>query len=247
MEQVALASESQPLSQGARVIDTFIAPSKTFNDIRRNRSWWLPFILICIVSIFSTYAVGRTIGFATVTQQQIDKNPKQAEQMQQLTPPERAQRLAVATKVTTVISYVIPVLALIAIAIEALVLWGSFNFGLGAKTTFWEMFAVIMYAGLPRLFIWILNIILLFAGVNTENYDPRNPVGTNIGYFLADAPTWLKTFGSFFDIFSIWSIILLILGTSIISRKTKGQAAMVIIGWWVLIVIVSTAFTAITG
>lgn len=247
MQQTVPVTETQPLSQVARVVDTFVAPSKTFNDILRNRSWWLPFILLCIVGLCSTYAVDRTIGFAAVAQQQIDKNPKASEQMQQLTPPERAQRMAITTKVTKIISYAIPVLALLIIAIEALVLWASFNFLLGAKTAFSEMFAVILYAGLPRLFIWILNIILLFAGVNTENYDPRNPVGTNIGYFLSDAPNWLKTLGSFFDVFSIWSIILLILGTAIIARKTKGQAAMVIIGWWVLIIIVSTGFAAITG
>lgn len=247
MSQATAAVETQPLSEVARVVDTFVAPSKTFADIRRNRSWWLPFILLCIVGWCSTYAVDRTIGFAAVAQQQVDKNPKQSEQMQELTPPERAQRMAIVTKVTKTISYAIPALALAVIAIEALVLWASFNFILGAQTAFAEMFALILYAGLPRLFIWILNIILLFAGVSTENYDPRNPVGTNIGYFLSDAPNWLKTFGSFFDIFSIWSLVLLIIGTAIIARKTKGQAAMVIIGWWIVIIIVSTGFTAITG
>ena len=33
------------LSQGERVIDTFIAPSKTFTDILRSQSWWLPFLI----------------------------------------------------------------------------------------------------------------------------------------------------------------------------------------------------------
>ena len=39
-----------PLSEGQRLIDTFIAPSKTFTDLRRNASWWAPFIAIVIVS-----------------------------------------------------------------------------------------------------------------------------------------------------------------------------------------------------
>lgn len=247
MPDTVAAAEARPLSEVERVVDTFIAPSKTFTDIIRNRSWWLPFILICIVIWGSAYAVDRTVGYVAVAQHETEKNARASEQIQQLPPDQRAARYQMAGKITRIISYCIPVLALIFIAIEALVLWGSFNFGLGAKTTFSEMFAVIMYAGLPRIFIAILNIILLFAGVNTENFDQRNPVGTNIGYFLTDAPNWLKTFGSFFDIFSIWSIVLLIIGTSIVARKTKGQAAMVILGWWAIIILVSTGFAAATS
>jgi Yip1 domain len=247
MSQAAVAVPDRPLSQVERVVDTFIAPSKTFTDIIRNQSWWLPFILMCVVVFGSAYAIDRTIGYTAVAQHQTEKNSRASEQMQQLPPDQRAARYGMAGKITRIISYTSPLLILLFVAIEALVLWGSFNFGLGAKTTFSEMFAVIMYAGLPRIFVAVLNIILLFAGVNTENFDQQNPVGTNVGYFLTDAPNWLKTFGSFFDIFSIWSIILMIIGTSIIARKTKGQAAMVIIGWWVVCILVFTGIAAATS
>ena len=40
------APEAAPLSQGARIVDTFIAPSKTFTDLRRSAQWWLPFLLM---------------------------------------------------------------------------------------------------------------------------------------------------------------------------------------------------------
>ena len=42
--------ESAALSQMERVVDTFVAPTKTFADIRRNASWWLPFLLSILVS-----------------------------------------------------------------------------------------------------------------------------------------------------------------------------------------------------
>ena len=247
MPDAVAVPEAQPLSEVARVVDTFVAPSKTFTDIIRNRSWWLPFILMCVFVFGSAYAVDRTIGYVAVAQHQTEKNSRASEQMAQLTPEQRAQRYQMAGNITRIITYCSPLLVLLFVAIEALVLWGSFNFGLGAKTTFSEMFAVIMYAGLPRLFVALLNIILLFAGVNTENFDQQNPVGTNIGYFLTDAPNWLKTFGSFFDIFSIWSIILLIIGTAIVARKTKGQAAMVILGWWAVCILVFTGIAAATS
>jgi uncharacterized phage infection (PIP) family protein YhgE len=47
----ALANDqdSPSLSQFERVVDTFIETSKTFNDIKRNRSWWLPFVIIAVL------------------------------------------------------------------------------------------------------------------------------------------------------------------------------------------------------
>ena len=45
------------LSQGQRIIDTFTAPSKTFNDIKHgNKSWWLPFVIYVVLG-FAFYGV----------------------------------------------------------------------------------------------------------------------------------------------------------------------------------------------
>lgn len=242
--ETAVVSEGKPLSQVERVVDAFVAPTKTFTDIRRSASWWLPFVLLAIVTVISSFAIDHTVGFAAVAQHEMTKSPAAAEQLQQLPPAARAQRLRAGTIATRISTYASPVFILVFVLLEALILWGSFNFGLGAQTKFSQMVAVIMYSALPTLFIKILNAIFLFAGVNTENYDLRNPVGTNLGYFLTDSPNWLKTAGSFFDIFTIWSIVLLVIGTAIIARKTKGQAAMIVVGWWVVILIVATAATA---
>jgi hypothetical protein len=39
LESPSPAPESAPLSEGARLVNTFIAPSRTFADLRRNASW----------------------------------------------------------------------------------------------------------------------------------------------------------------------------------------------------------------
>ena len=52
-----------PLSQGARIVDTFIAPTKTFTDIRRSASWWAPWILIGITAVVFGFAMGKQVGF----------------------------------------------------------------------------------------------------------------------------------------------------------------------------------------
>lgn len=231
------------LSQVERVVDTFIAPSKTFTDILRSTSWWLPFLLMVVVTLGSAYAIDKKVTFAAVSEAEMAKSSMGSDRINSLPADQRAsvmQRQAVITKYTTYASFLF---ILIFVAIEALVLWASFNFGLGAKTTFGQVFAVVMYSALPRLFVGLLNIILLFANVGTENFDLRNPVGTNIGYYMTSPA--LRAAGAFFDVFGLWCLFLLILGMSIVSKKTMGQAAAVVVGWWVLILLLATGAAAV--
>ncbi|MEO6983132.1 MAG: hypothetical protein ABI072_08455, partial [Edaphobacter sp.] len=55
---------------------------------------------------------------------------------------------------------------------------------------------------------------------------------------------WLKTVLSFFDLISVWVLILLILGTAIVAKVSRGKAAAVVLGWWLLILLVSVAAAA---
>lgn len=245
--QDILVAEGQPLSEVERVVDTFIAPSKTFTDILRSASWWLPFLLSVIVSFGSVFAMSQKVGFDAISQHEIERNPKAEERMASLTPEQRASQMRMTVTITKISSYCFPIFILLISALSALVLWASFNFGLGAKTSYGQMFAVWMYASLPRLFLGILNIIFIYAGVNTENFDIRNPVGTNLAYYMPDASPAIKSLLSFFDIFGLWTLALLVIGTAIISRKSKGQAAAVVVGWWVLILLVSVGIAAATS
>src|SRR5260370_31907693 len=47
----AASAESSPaLSEGERLINVFIAPSKTFTDLKRKASWFVPWLLLAVVS-----------------------------------------------------------------------------------------------------------------------------------------------------------------------------------------------------
>ena len=244
MSEQGLPVEVQPLSQVERVVDTFVAPTKTFTDILRSTSWWLPFLMLLIVTVASTLTVDKKIGFDRVAETSIQQSASSEERMSQLSPDQRARQMHIIGVSMKVVSYGFSILALVISLVIALLNWASLNFGLGAKTTFGQNFAVVMYAGLPRLFVGLLNIIFVFTGVNTENYNLNNPVGTNLGYYLTDSPKWLQTAATSLDVFAIWTLVLSILGLSIISGKTKGQAAIVAVGWFVFFLIIGVGFAA---
>src|SRR5271163_3233632 len=79
------------LSQGERVIDTFIAPTKTFTDILRNQSWWLPFLLGVLFSYGFMFTVQKQVGWDIVADNLIKQDPKATERMATQTPEQQAQ------------------------------------------------------------------------------------------------------------------------------------------------------------
>lgn len=238
-------SEGTGLSQVERVADVFIAPTKTFTDILRSRSVWFPILLTIVFSLAVAVTMQKKVGFDQMYQTTVSQSSSQQARLDSLSPEQRAAQMRVGAEWSGRITYGYWAIGLIFAAICSLVLWGSFNFLAGAKTTFSEMFAVWIYAGLTGLVGAVLIIVMLFA-VGGDNFNVQNPMGTNIGYYLsADSSHWLKSLLGSFDLLMFWFMALLIIGTSIVAKVKRSTAAAIIIGWWVLIVVVKTAFAAL--
>jgi hypothetical protein len=243
MEPV-LAADGKPLSQVERVVDTFLAPSKTFADLLRSTAWWLPAILFFVVSACFAYTVDKKIGFEAVTEQAMQKSPMAQERMESLPPADRAVMIRRQASATKYFSYAGGVFFLLFPLIFALLNWATINFGFGARTTFGQNYALQIYAALPLLLKSLLTIVLILAGVGTENFDMRNPIATNLGYIMSDSPAWLSTLLTFFDLFGLWALALTIIGLAIISGKGIAKAATAALIWWVLMVLAFTGLAA---
>ncbi len=247
-DTVANAKASTPLSEVERVIDTFIAPSKTFDDILRSASWWLPWLLGALVTVGFSAAIQQKIGwdktYSNILQQ---SSPAQQERFAQLSPEQQARQKAVAASFTKYIVWATPVLGLLFAAIAAGVLLMTVNFGLGGHAKFSQVFAVWMYATLPWLIQGILGIIVLFAGLDPDAFNLKNPVGTNLGYYLpSDSPQWLMAFATAMDVVSIWVLVLVSIGCAIVARTKLAATATAVAVWWVLITLVKVGFAAIS-
>ena len=75
----------------------------------------------------------------------------------------------------------------------------------------------------------------------------QNPLGTNPGYYMSDAGAGLRAALSFLDLFGLWSIFLAIIGIAIVARKSKGQAAIVVLSWWILGLLLTAGGAALTS
>jgi hypothetical protein len=240
MDDVAMVGDgTRGLSQVERVLDVFVAPSKTFTDILRSTAWWLPFLLLLASSVGTAYVVERQVGFERVYENQVNQSPRTQERLSALTPEERAQSDKRAIAVTKYFSYGAFVFILVFMALYALLLWAAFNFGLGASATFAQVFAVTMYAALPYLLISLLTVLTLCLGGGAEGYDYKNPVGTNLAYYLPDVSPWLKGLLESFDVVKLWSVVLQVIGLAIIAKKKIAQSAMIVGFFWLIGVVFS--------
>lgn len=232
-----------PLSETARLVDTFIAPSRTFEDVRRYSSrWWLPFLLSIIVSYTFVFAINHFVGWPQVVENSLKQAPKQQERFADMEPTQAAQARHQMAASYKYFSYAAPAFTLLFAVISVAVLLATLNFGFAGEATFGRLFAVWMYATLPLAIKGLLGAASLYAGMSPEQFNMQNAAGTNLGFYLpSDMNKGVLTLASSLDIFTIWTVILLVIGCAIVAKLKRSTAAIAVVGWWIIIVLASTA------
>ncbi len=239
------APEPSSLSEGARIIDTFIAPTKTFTDLRRNASWWGPFLLLAVIWVAFIYTVDAKIGLRKITEDQIQIVPKVADQFEKMTPEERNRQIEIRTKGTRIFAYGKSVLRIAWFALVAAILLATFKFGAGVELSFKSSLAVVIYASLPTVVLLLLGIISLLAGVSPDSYTPDNPIASNPAYFMNPADSLVRySMAVAFDLFAIWTLILTATGFTCVSKVKRGTAFAVVFGWYILSALAGVAIAA---
>ncbi len=246
----APSAESSPaLSEGERLINVFIAPSKTFTDLKRKASWFVPWLLLAVVSYAFIGAVAQKVGLRQATENQMRLNTKAQERMAQMPAEQRERGMEISVMVTKVILFFVPLIALLIYLIIAAVLMGSFNFGLGAEIPFGTSLAIAIYAQFPMIIRSVLSVVALYAGADPEGFTFDNPVASNLGYFVdIGAHPALHALAAAVDVFSIWVIVLTGIGFACMSKIKKSTAIAVVFAWYALyILILKVAPAALFG
>jgi Yip1 domain len=240
----AQGPETVPLSEGARLVNTFIAPSKTFTDLRRNASWWGPWLLISVFALLFIYSMDRQIGFEQISRNEV-ANSSRAEQFDKLPADQQEKQIRISSNVVRYLSYGIPLTILLFFAITTAVLWATFKFATGADVSFKTAYAIVFYASLPGIIGSILGAISMFAGVNPEGFNVNNPVATNPAYFMDRAANkFLYVMASGLDVLVIWTILLMGIGFSCTSKVKRSTAIALVAGWYLLWKLATAALAA---
>jgi Yip1 domain len=217
-------SEPEPAHLGAfaRVTGVFFEPGKTFEDIGRKPTWFLPLILTILAGLAFYVTYGQRVGWQRFVDQQVATNARAQQQMERVPPEQRQQAAAMQAKMTGIMFYASAVLFVpIVIVISSAILLGITAM-MSAGLKFKQVFAVVCFAGLPMVVKHLLSIVVVFLK-NPDDFNVQNPLAFNIAAFMdqATASKFLYTIASAFDLFAIWVIVLTGIGLSAAAGKKK--------------------------
>ena len=235
----------QPLTEVERLVDTFVAPSKTFADIKRNASWWVPWLLMSVFGLAMVFVVDKKLGMDTAYENQMRLSPKQMDRIDQMPADQKANALRVGATITRYVSYGWPLMTIVVVAVMAGVLMATFNFGFGAEVKFGQAMAISMYAFLPTIIKSLIAIAVVGMG-GAEGFTFQNPVASNLsGLVDPNSSHFLYSVFMSIDIFTIWTLILTGIGYSCITKVKRGTCMGVVFGWWAVVALVSAGFGAL--
>jgi hypothetical protein len=235
--------EQPPLSEVERVVDTFVAPSKTFTDLKRSSNWIVAWLLLAIFSIAMVVVVDKKLGMEKVVDNGLALAPKQAAALDKLSPEQRAAQIEKIAKFNQVFAYASPVVILIFLAIVAAVQLATFNFGLGAELSYNQCLAVTMYSSLPGILKSLIAILVIMMGAG-ESFTFQNPVASNLSPLVDPGSRFLYSIATSVDVFTIWTLVLAGIGFACLTKKSRGACMGVVFGWWLVLVLVGAGIGA---
>jgi len=240
-----------PLSEPQRLVNTFIAPSKTFTDLKRKPTWWAPWLVMAFLSVAFAYLVDRKVGYEQVVDASLKMTPKRAEQLDRLPPDQRQQQLVLAAKITKGIVYSSPIILLVIGIVAAGVLMLTLNFLADSEISFKVSLAVLFYAWLPPSVVKtaVIFVSMIAPGFAPEGFNIENPATTNLASLMEFPPSSpaLYKLAAAVDVFAIWSIILLGIGFACAGKVKRSTAILIVAGWYAVLTVISVAWAALAS
>ena len=226
------------MSEAGRLTGIFWEPKPVFQDLAAKPRFWVPLILLTLLSVVYMVSFSRVVGWESMIRRQLDSNAR----VQQLPAEQRERAMQQAMTFTVPFAYAGAVVGITAASLViAGVLLGIMNLLGGAGLKFKQAFSITVYSFLPSALASVLGLVVLFSK-NPEDFDLQNPLPLNLGAFLSGPETGaaVKALARSIDLFAIWIMLLMALGFSTAAGKrlSYGKAlTLIIVPWgvWVLL------------
>lgn len=238
---VAPAAPSKP-NPFQRIAGVFIAPAKTFVEIVRQPNILVPLLLIIAIGYGSTILLMPKMNWKAITDMQMEqirkKNPNVSD-----ADLARMEKFTIAF--AKVGSWVSPLIAAAIYLIIAGVMLLAFRM-MGGEGDYQQALSVTLHAWFP-LVLW--GIIAAIVGMARGSVDPtqmQTIVASNPGILVSmkDHPVLFSLLASF-DIFTIWTVVLMIIGFAAMSRFSRAKSAAIVLALWFALIVVKVGFAAL--
>ncbi|MFP4547478.1 MAG: YIP1 family protein [Fidelibacterota bacterium] len=216
-----------------KIISIFWEPSKTFKAISEKVTAVdiiIPLLLVTIVS---------WVTIPYVTPIAISEQKSKVEQSDRFNEEQKEAMLEGIEGGNKAIGYIAtPVTIIILSVLLALVLWFVGNFLLGGDRKFMEMWAVAAFAGLIDMVASIIKVPLMVQKGTLNIY-------TSLAIFMEESGSFLFRFMKNIDVFSLWKIIILAIGLSVLYKKKLTTPLTILIALWLIYCLGAAAFAGL--
>jgi hypothetical protein len=235
----------KPPNEFSRVIGVYLDPRETFRDVSARPRWWVPMIVISLCSLVFIYCFSQRVGWDRMIRQTLESSTR----MQNLPPEQRERAIEMGARFAPISGYATAVVGRpLSILICAGIFLLVFNVFLGAKITFQQGMAVTAYSFLTLALSSILSTVTLFLK-SPEDFDIRNPLAFNLGFFLSDdsASKAMIALANSIDLFSLWTLAVLAIGFSVCAKMSFTKALMGVTLPWLIYVALNVARASVFG
>ena len=238
-EAAAPAAAPAPAAESAfgRLVGVFFSPVRTFASIAAKPTWLLPVAISCGLSLPLMELINTKTDWSSVISARVAKRGVTLSDAQLERAIEQTKKM---TWLFDVIAVAIPVIVVVAVAA---VLWGACN-AFGWEVRFRQSLGVTSHAFFPG----VLGVIGLAAALwSRTTVDPQkawDAIPTNLGHFAGGADAVTHGLLSSIDLFSFWTMALLVLGLSSAAKASRGRVAALVVTLWALYVLGKAGATA---
>jgi len=234
------ALDSPEVGSLGRIPGAILSPGSTFASIARRPSWIAPLLLWTIASVVATAVVIPRVDWERMTRQTLERQHRTMPEDQLPAMVERTKKFS--SIVFWLSGFAGP--ALIGLLV-AVVFWGAFK-AFGWDMTFPQSFGATTHAFLPNVLGALLLIPIL---IKRETIDPQgigDLLRSNLGFLVErDSAKVVHSILQSIDVFSIWSMILLIIGFAAAAKISKKASTGLVVGLWFVWVLIKAGFAAL--
>lgn len=228
----------EPSSGFGRLIGVLFSPDATFASIARRPDWVVPLVLYLLFGIFGAIVFAQKADFVSAARAQMEERHMSQDQM------DRALKLQ--GSIAKVFTYASPIFTIVFFLAAAAILMLAYRV-MGGEGEFLHYFSVFLYAWVPRFIqSCILTIVMAARAGQTDVQLLPTLVRSNLG-FLVDLKTQPVLFSllSSLDIFTIWSVVLMVIGFSYVAKMSKGKSAGIMVTLWGFVIVIKLGFAAL--
>jgi hypothetical protein len=230
-------------SSFGRLLGVLVAPGKTFRSIAERPTWVVPLLLLLALGTAAAYMMQQRVDQEELVRHQVSQFGMEDisdDQVQQMV--ERNEKMG---PVTLLVG---PIMTAVIFFIVALVFWVAFKM-LGSEMDYRSSLATSVHGLLPSAISLLLTLLILLGrnAVTPEEVMSGGILTSSAAALAPDASPVVRSLLGSLDVFSIWSLILLVIGYRVVAKVSTKAAAITVIVLWLVYVLGKAGFAAAIG